>query len=172
MWDFQASSLVWRFFQPSPAHQAVASRVRSTAASTSARPWTAKVPITSEVAGLTVSKVSTCLACPCAHTVPIVLASLCSRRRCCEASKSPAAGCRETPSADPCGPGGGHWVPFGEACAADRPGADGPDRNLVTERPYVLLSSAMSVDGCLDAPGGERLVLSGAADLDRVDGER
>jgi len=37
------------------------------------------VPITSEVAGLTVSKVSTCLACPCAHTVPIVLASLCSR---------------------------------------------------------------------------------------------
>ena len=24
MWDFQASSLVWRFFQPSPAHQAAA----------------------------------------------------------------------------------------------------------------------------------------------------
>jgi len=42
----------------------------------------------------------------------------------------------------------------------------------VTERPYVLLSCAMSVDGCLDAPGGERLVLSGAADLDRVDDER
>jgi len=40
------------------------------------------------------------------------------------------------------------------------------------ERPYVLLSCAMSVDGCLDAPGRERLVLSGAADLDRVDGER
>jgi len=49
---------------------------------------------------------------------------------------------------------------------------DGPDRNLVTERPYVLLSCAMSVDGCLDAPGRERLVLSGAADLDRVDDER
>jgi 5-amino-6-(5-phosphoribosylamino)uracil reductase len=42
----------------------------------------------------------------------------------------------------------------------------------VTERPYVLLSCAMSVDGCLDAPGGERLVLSGSADLDRVDDER
>jgi riboflavin biosynthesis pyrimidine reductase/pyrimidine deaminase RibD-like protein len=36
----------------------------------------------------------------------------------------------------------------------------------------VLLSCAMSVDGCLDAPGGERLVLSSAADLDRVDDER
>ena len=30
----------------------------------------------------------------------------------------------------------------------------------------------MSVDGCLDAPGPERLVLSGHADLDRVDAER
>jgi 5-amino-6-(5-phosphoribosylamino)uracil reductase len=30
----------------------------------------------------------------------------------------------------------------------------------------------MSVDGCLDAPGPERLVLSGPADLDRVDAER
>jgi riboflavin biosynthesis pyrimidine reductase/pyrimidine deaminase RibD-like protein len=42
----------------------------------------------------------------------------------------------------------------------------------MNERPHVLLSCAMSVDGCLDAPGRERLVLSGAADLDRVDGER
>ena len=40
------------------------------------------------------------------------------------------------------------------------------------QRPYVLLSCAMSVDGCLDAPGPERLVLSGHADLDRVDAER
>jgi len=39
-------------------------------------------------------------------------------------------------------------------------------------RPYVLLSCAMSIDGCLDAPGPRRLVLSGAADLDRVDAER
>jgi len=30
----------------------------------------------------------------------------------------------------------------------------------------------MSVDGCLDAPGPQRLVLSGDADLDRVDAER
>src|SRR5690242_1754044 len=30
----------------------------------------------------------------------------------------------------------------------------------------------MSVDGCLDAPGPQRLVLSGHADLDRVDAER
>jgi 5-amino-6-(5-phosphoribosylamino)uracil reductase len=42
----------------------------------------------------------------------------------------------------------------------------------VTKRPYVLLSCAVSVDGCLDAPGPDRLVLSGAEDLDRVDGER
>ena len=43
---------------------------------------------------------------------------------------------------------------------------------MLTERPYVLLSCAMSVDGCLDSAGPGRLVLSGRADLDRVDGER
>jgi 5-amino-6-(5-phosphoribosylamino)uracil reductase len=42
----------------------------------------------------------------------------------------------------------------------------------VPERPYVLLSCAISVDGCLDAPGPSRLVLSSSQDLDRVDGER
>jgi 5-amino-6-(5-phosphoribosylamino)uracil reductase len=42
----------------------------------------------------------------------------------------------------------------------------------VAERPYVLLSCAISVDGCLDSAGPERLVLSGPADLERVDGER
>ena len=42
----------------------------------------------------------------------------------------------------------------------------------MTERPYVLLSCAISVDGCLDAPGPQRLILSGKADLDRVDEER
>ncbi len=42
----------------------------------------------------------------------------------------------------------------------------------MTERLHVLLSCAMSVDGCLDAPGPSRLVLSGPADLDRVDAER
>jgi 5-amino-6-(5-phosphoribosylamino)uracil reductase len=44
--------------------------------------------------------------------------------------------------------------------------------DLVTTRPYVVLSCAMSVDGCLDSAGPERLILSGGADLDRVDGER
>jgi 5-amino-6-(5-phosphoribosylamino)uracil reductase len=42
----------------------------------------------------------------------------------------------------------------------------------VSERPHVLLSCAMSVDGCLDGTGPQRLILSGEADLDRVDEER
>lgn len=42
----------------------------------------------------------------------------------------------------------------------------------MTGRPYVVLSCAMSVDGGLDGTGAARLVLSGAADLDRVDAER
>ena len=37
---------------------------------------------------------------------------------------------------------------------------------------YVLLSCAISLDGHLDDSSGERLVLSNAADLDRVDAER
>src|SRR5271170_6931804 len=36
-------------------------------------------------------------------------------------------------------------------------------------RPYVLLSVAMSVDGCIDDATGARLILSNDADLDRVD---
>jgi 5-amino-6-(5-phosphoribosylamino)uracil reductase len=47
-----------------------------------------------------------------------------------------------------------------------------PEPGAPAQRPYVLLSCAMSVDGCLDAPGPLRLVLSGDADLDRVDAER
>jgi 5-amino-6-(5-phosphoribosylamino)uracil reductase len=39
----------------------------------------------------------------------------------------------------------------------------------VTERPYVLLSAAMSADGYIDDASRTRLVLSGDADLDRVD---
>jgi 5-amino-6-(5-phosphoribosylamino)uracil reductase len=39
----------------------------------------------------------------------------------------------------------------------------------VTERPYVLLSAAMSVDGYIDAASGARLMLSGEQDLARVD---
>ena len=42
----------------------------------------------------------------------------------------------------------------------------------MTERPYVVLSCAISLDGCLDSTGPDRLVLSSQADLDRVDGER
>jgi 5-amino-6-(5-phosphoribosylamino)uracil reductase len=42
----------------------------------------------------------------------------------------------------------------------------------VPERPYVLLSAAMSVDGHIDDSGPEPLLLSDAADLDRVDAVR
>lgn len=42
----------------------------------------------------------------------------------------------------------------------------------MAERPYVLLSCAMSIDGYLDDGADERLVLSGVEDLDRVDGVR
>ena len=37
------------------------------------------------------------------------------------------------------------------------------------QRPYVVLSCAISVDGCLDDASGQRLVLSTGEDLDRVD---
>ena len=40
---------------------------------------------------------------------------------------------------------------------------------LVSERPYVLVSCAMSVDGYIDDRGASRLILSGDEDLDRVD---
>ena len=36
-------------------------------------------------------------------------------------------------------------------------------------RPYVIVSAAMSIDGCIDDSSTERLVLSDEADLDRVD---
>jgi 5-amino-6-(5-phosphoribosylamino)uracil reductase len=39
-------------------------------------------------------------------------------------------------------------------------------------RPYVLLSAAVSVDGYLDDASSRRLLLSGGADFDRVDGVR
>ncbi|MHA7984365.1 RibD family protein [Rathayibacter sp. CAU 1779] len=39
----------------------------------------------------------------------------------------------------------------------------------MTERPYVTLSCAMSIDGYLDSTGPRRLRMSNAADLDRVD---
>jgi 5-amino-6-(5-phosphoribosylamino)uracil reductase len=40
------------------------------------------------------------------------------------------------------------------------------------ERPFVLMSVAMSLDGHIDDARPERLILSGAEDLDRVDAER
>jgi 5-amino-6-(5-phosphoribosylamino)uracil reductase len=39
----------------------------------------------------------------------------------------------------------------------------------VADRPFVLLSAAMSADGYIDDAAPSRLVLSGAADLDEVD---
>jgi 5-amino-6-(5-phosphoribosylamino)uracil reductase len=42
----------------------------------------------------------------------------------------------------------------------------------VAQRPYVLLSAGMSVDGCIDDASPDRLVLSNDADFDRVDGQR
>jgi 5-amino-6-(5-phosphoribosylamino)uracil reductase len=42
----------------------------------------------------------------------------------------------------------------------------------MSDRPYVTLSCAMSIDGYLDTTGPERLALSNAADLDRVDSVR
>jgi 5-amino-6-(5-phosphoribosylamino)uracil reductase len=42
----------------------------------------------------------------------------------------------------------------------------------VGSRPYVLLSAAMSADGYIDDSAGQRLVLSDAEDLDRVDAVR
>lgn len=42
----------------------------------------------------------------------------------------------------------------------------------MAERPYTLLSCAMSIDGYLDGATDERLTLSNDADLDRVDAER
>lgn len=40
---------------------------------------------------------------------------------------------------------------------------------MSSARPYVLLSVAVSLDGCIDDASPQPLVLSGPADLDRVD---
>jgi 5-amino-6-(5-phosphoribosylamino)uracil reductase len=42
----------------------------------------------------------------------------------------------------------------------------------MSDRPYVLLSCAMSIDGYIDDTGPERLLLSNDEDFDRVDAER
>lgn len=46
------------------------------------------------------------------------------------------------------------------------------DLTVAPERPYVLVSAAMSLDGCLDDVSPRRLLLSDAADFDRVDALR
>ncbi|MFC0863252.1 RibD family protein [Sphaerimonospora cavernae] len=43
---------------------------------------------------------------------------------------------------------------------------------MVSERPYVLLSCAASIDGYIDDMSGSRLLLSNEADFDRVDDVR
>jgi 5-amino-6-(5-phosphoribosylamino)uracil reductase len=43
---------------------------------------------------------------------------------------------------------------------------------VMADRPYTVLSCAVSLDGYLDDASDRRLVLSGDADLDRVDAER
>ena len=47
-----------------------------------------------------------------------------------------------------------------------------PDQRDLPDRPYVLLSCGMSIDGYLDSPVLHRLLLSNEADFDRVDEER
>ena len=42
----------------------------------------------------------------------------------------------------------------------------------MAERPYVLLSCGVSIDGCLDDASAQRLLLSNEADFDRVDAAR
>ena len=42
----------------------------------------------------------------------------------------------------------------------------------MTDRPYILLSCGMSIDGYIDSPAVDRLPLSNDADFDRVDGVR
>lgn len=42
----------------------------------------------------------------------------------------------------------------------------------MTDRPYVTLSAAMSIDGYLDSAAPRQLAMSNAADLDRVDAVR
>jgi 5-amino-6-(5-phosphoribosylamino)uracil reductase len=42
----------------------------------------------------------------------------------------------------------------------------------VPDRPHILLSDSMSIDGHIDGATGERLSLSNAADVERVDAVR
>src|SRR5438105_14414780 len=42
----------------------------------------------------------------------------------------------------------------------------------MSDRPYVVLSCAMSIDGYIDDASPDRLLLSNQEDLERLDGER
>src|SRR5258706_3969163 len=61
-----------------------------------------------------------------------------------------------------------HDIPAGQRHGAGRHHGR-PTIGAVPDRPYVLLSAAMSVDGYLDDATLHRLILSSDADLDRVD---
>ena len=60
---------------------------------------------------------------------------------------------------------GARWTP----AAGGRVGRVEPRRCAMAERPYILLSCGMSLDGYLDDATDERLLLSNDADFDRVD---
>src|SRR5688500_20313806 len=59
-------------------------------------------------------------------------------------------------------------------CSAQpsRLSSSGREARSVVDRPYVLLSCGMSIDGYLDTAADKRLLLSNAADFDRVDAVR
>src|SRR4051812_28616438 len=68
-------------------------------------------------------------------------------------------------------PGTGSVGAAGAATQRDNTAVQSDGVNL-RERPYVVLSCAMSLDGYLDDATDERLVLSNSEDLDRVDAMR
>jgi 5-amino-6-(5-phosphoribosylamino)uracil reductase len=68
--------------------------------------------------------------------------------------------------------GRGHPSHRGDDGCSRRPGLHRQRGSSVLERPYVLLSCGMSIDGYLDSATEKRLLLSNDADFDRVDAVR
>lgn len=68
----------------------------------------------------------------------------------------------------------GSEQPGSDSPGSDLPGSDSPwaEAGASPVRPYVVLSFAASLDGYLDDASPERLLLSNAADFDRVDALR
>ena len=62
------------------------------------------------------------------------------------------------------------WLTAPEVLAWQRHRAS--EVHAMAERPYILLSCSMSIDGYLDGATDERLLLSNEADFDRVDAVR